>query len=97
MDWRPPTPENVTVPEVVQVYDYNGRVGDSFRVFYLEQHPDRALGFRNPDAADSHPEPAMTNRESWDRYGVATAGEPASCEERRDEILGYVCPLESHR
>ena len=89
--WHWPRAENVTVPESVRVYGYNGVSGDDFQVFYVAQHPDRVVPLIRGKLTP--PEPSLTNRQSWEKYGITTAGELASCEDTREEILGYTCAM----
>jgi hypothetical protein len=99
MDWINPLAQNVLISTSMYVEDHNGVPGDTFQVFWEEQDPNAPLGFvtdgsRQVAIDDGiHPEPTLTNQESWDKYGLTTAGSLAPCKDNRPNIKGYVCPL----
>jgi hypothetical protein len=91
MQWAPAVDENVLPLQTLHLEDVNGITG---QVFWQAQAPERPLGFRDPSrvSATLHPEPTLTNGESWARYGLATAGALATCATTVPGIEGYVCP-----
>ena len=103
MEWRPPTPGNITKLESVRVFNYNQREGEHLELFYLEQHPDFMIpSTGNPDTGcpvDGH-----SNRECAATFGVAIAGRvapclDAPCSDALDypEIRGFVFPLDTSK
>jgi hypothetical protein len=89
---------NLMVSDVVEVVDFQGKAGDSFKVFHTQQAP----GFVPPASIPNtlygglkvvgSPEPGLTNAQLWAKYKVAVAGELAPCSTTRPGILGLVCP-----
>lgn len=69
---------------------------ESYQVFYSEQRPDFVVPQSSSDGrVVGSPEPELTNRESWERHGVAIAGAiaPENATDRAG-IIGLVAPLE---
>src|SRR5262249_20582370 len=76
--WMKYSPDgaNLVLKDEVFVYDYNGRQGDNFQVFYYQQDPDfivpRTTNEVHPTIGS--PEAGLTNRQNWARYHIAIAG-----------------------
>lgn len=79
----------------VYVYNYNGAKGDDFRVYYEEQAPDFIVPKSKPDhGMVGAPEDGLTNRQCWEKYGLAIAGAVAPAGAiRRPGIHGLVVPI----
>lgn len=100
MEFRPVAHSiHMTLLDSVSVINFNGQPGNNFRVLYNEQDPDWQLPRSRPadryfgcPLPDDDPRPGASNRECWNRFGVAFAGAVA-CLSRRPEIDGFVCPL----
>ena len=95
-------PMNATRFSTVRVYDYNQVAGDDFQVFYKEQAPSYVMPQTDPsalfgrgDALIGSPEPGLTNQQSWDKYGIAAAGQisPTTDDTTHPEIYGFTAPL----
>jgi hypothetical protein len=89
----------VTLPDQMDFYDFNGVVGDNFRVYYAEQAPDFIVpvSLFNDDGTRSRigaPIPGLTNAQAWALYGVAVGGAIAPCTTTRpDFVNAFTCPL----
>jgi hypothetical protein len=72
------------------VRNFNGVVGDNFRVFAREQAPNVIV----PQTGQhiGVPEAGLTNAQAWSRYGKAISGAVAPCATTRVNIHGFVCP-----
>jgi chitodextrinase len=71
----------------VYVYDYNQVKGDNFQVYYREQHADFVVPQTSSGPGGTiigAPEAGLTNRQVWQKYGVAIAGAvaPTTANER---------------
>lgn len=77
---------DLTAINEVYIYDYNGVPGANYRVYFPEQAPDYVMpnsvltGNRSLDFIAS-PESGLTNKQAWDKYGVAIAGAVAPTRE----------------
>jgi hypothetical protein len=83
---------NLVRPDRVVVRAFNGRSGDDFRVFYMQQAP----GFVIPASAGNlagAPQAGMTNAQAWARHRIAIAGEVADSADTRAGVCGLVRPL----
>ena len=90
---------HLLAPDIVRVFDYNGRAGEDFRIFYPEQHAD----FVVPESGRklvAAPATGLTNRQLWQQYRVAIGGAvaPADATDGSSggayaEIYGLVSPL----
>ena len=81
-----PDNTNLTASNEVYLYDFNGVPGANYRVYYPEQAPDVIMPQSILHADPRHhriacPEANLTNRECWNRHGVALAGSVAPCAE----------------
>ena len=86
---------NVVQSDQVYVSNYNGVVGDSFQVYYLEQAATYVLPatITNSDGTSQltgAPVAGLTNQQAWQRYNVAFAGAVAPTAIRRAGIVGFV-------
>jgi PKD repeat protein len=78
-------------PDQVQVVNFNGVVGDNFRVYYMQQ----AAGFVMPvnnliQGLRGAPTSGMTNQVCWNLYHTAIAGAVSPSTKTRAGVLGYV-------
>jgi hypothetical protein len=77
----------------VFVYGFDRVAGDDFQVFFPEQAP----GFVMPQSAANligSPAAGLTNRENWDRYGIAVGGQVAPDDAAtRPGVRGLVAPI----
>lgn len=100
-EWPPRRNSDVTVSQKFLFEEYQGIHGNNFQAFYLQQHPDaimldHAFTESGRQIRIGAPKPGLTNREAWEKYGVATAGELAPCEDRLvEEIEGFTCRITS--
>jgi hypothetical protein len=90
MAFNPTAPNaNAFVTDEVIVFDHNGTRGENFQVYYAEQAPSFVIP---PTAGASQ---GMTNADSWTRHHRAIGGAVAPCTDRRQGVVGFVCPLTS--
>jgi hypothetical protein len=88
---------DLTIKDEVFVTDYNRVSGDSFQVFYDEQHPD----FVMPKSGTAigligSPEAGLTNAQAWEKYGIAFAGAVAPRDAaKRPGIIGLIVPIKT--
>jgi G8 domain-containing protein len=92
---------NIAVLSRMLIFNYN-KTGKNLEFFFPEQAPDYVMppraypaGVLNPKA--NCPTQGLTNRECWEKHGVATLGRLASCPDTATypEIRGFACPLAS--
>jgi hypothetical protein len=78
----------------VYVEDFNGVKGDNFRVYYIEQHADFIVPISKPQhSMVGAPEADLSNRECWEKHGIAVAGAVAPADAvKRPGIVGLVVP-----
>jgi hypothetical protein len=90
-----PDGANLVLKDEVFVYDYNGRQGDNFQVFYYQQDPDFIVPRTTNEAHPTigSPEAGLTNRQNWARYHIAIAGAISPTTATRTGIDGFVNPL----
>jgi len=103
MDYSAVGPRNLIQRDELTVYDYNGQVGNNFRVYYREQAPDFIVPQSVPSPYPTcggpelvgSPVSGLTNQQNWDTYGIAIAGSVAPCTDTttRLEIAGITCAL----
>lgn len=70
---------NLIQQDKVFVYDYNQVDGDNFQVYYVEQDSNFILpqtgSYVGPGGPlIGSPEAGLTNKQNWDKYGIAIAG-----------------------
>ena len=91
---RPNDGRDATAPFEVLVYDYNGQSGNDFQLFFYEQSPFYEVpvsGARRD--MTGVPDLQLTNAESFDRYGIAVAGQVAPTSQTLPRIGALVGPL----
>lgn len=77
---------------------FQGKVGDNFRLYYLEQASDFIVPQTIPNTLYGGSkvvgcvEANLTNAQAWAKYGVAIAGSVAPCKTTRPTIRGLCCP-----
>jgi PKD repeat protein len=100
MWYNPSDGDNIVVPNLVYVYDYNGIRGDNFQVYFTQQAPTYVVpqtGVITP--GDTHPligapVAGLTNQQLWAQYGMAIAGAVAPDTLTMDGIInGFISPL----
>ena len=85
----------------IHVYDYQGQVGNNFRVFWKEQAPDHIVPWEGDIPDDpvfteyASPIAGLTNAQCWSQHGRAIGGEvsPSSDDTTHPEIDGFTSPL----
>jgi hypothetical protein len=86
---------NLVLPDEAWVSNYNGQIGDNFRVYYKEQRPTFVMPQTVYDNGalklQGAPVAGLTNAQMWALYGQAIAGSIAPCTATRPNIDGYVC------
>ncbi len=84
---------DVVQTDEVVVYNYNGVPGDSFQVYYEQQHADFVVPPTGSGITGS-PAAGLTNQQNWNQFRIALAGAvaPASAT-TRSGIKGLVTPL----
>jgi hypothetical protein len=95
MLWATAGMRNFIVPETIAVADFNGVVGDDFRVYYIQQAASFVLPqstYRNGAIFDfGSPVASLTNALAWNKYGIAVAGAMApSTAHTRNGIVGLI-------
>jgi hypothetical protein len=81
------------IKDEILVTSYNGKPGDDFQLYYLSQAPSYIVPHDMPGKLYGAPAAGLTNREAWDRFGVAVAGAVSPTGARRGRITGFVQPL----
>lgn len=87
---------NYTQMNKIVVTGYQGVVGDNFTVYYQESAPGatllQAVGTDPTYSKYASPVSGQTNTYNWSTYGIAYAGEKATCATTRAGIEnGYAC------
>jgi PKD repeat protein len=84
---------NLIKKDEVFIYDYNGNVGENYRVYYKEQRADFIVP-KSSGTLIGSPVAGLTNAQNWATYGIAIGGAiaPASATERSD-MHGLVVPI----
>jgi hypothetical protein len=82
----------------VFVTDYNGQSGDDFQLYYENQAQDYVLPATQANTelmlVQGSPEAGLTNKQNWDRFGIAFGGELAPLTAvTRDGLIGLVRPM----
>lgn len=97
MEWPPRTNADVTLKLTYSFEMYQGE-DDSFEVFFPQQSPDAIMlatevNEKGRTVLLGAPLEGLTNREAWERFGVATGGRLAPCsgDAGYPEIQGLVC------
>ena len=81
-------------PQHTLVYSHDGRDGDDFELFALDQAPD-AIVMKTRGRVRGSPEEGLTNSQTWETYGIAIGGGMTPCLITRSDIIGFVCPISS--
>jgi hypothetical protein len=87
----------VTLPDDITFIDFQGVVGDNFRVFYTQQAPSYIVPqtIFNDDGTRKligAPVAGLTNQQAWAQYGVAVAGSIATCATARSGFVNaFTC------
>jgi hypothetical protein len=84
--------------DTIEVRNYQGKAGDDFHAYYVQQAPDFVLPqeVRNTNGTlktAGAPEPGLTNTQALAEHNLAFAGSIAPCQDRttRPEISGFTC------
>jgi PKD repeat protein len=75
-------PQNFITSDKVFVYNYNQVAGDNFRVYYKGQAPNAIVpqsiyNSNGTTRLTGAPVAGLTNKQTWELYGIAVAGEVA--------------------
>ena len=89
-----------TLGNVVEVVNHDQVRGDDFRLYFEEQRADALVPFVGDIKDDpiivktAAPERGLTNRQAWDKYGIAVGGAVAPADAiRREGIEALVAPV----
>ena len=89
--------QNLRQRDQTVVFGYPGPSNRPSQIFYLAQAPGAVMEasgpFKDQRPIIGCPKAGLTNQACWDQYGVAYAGDLASCDHRQAHVHGYVCPL----
>lgn len=88
---------NLIQQDVINVYDYNGNVGNNFRAYYSQQAsdfvvPQTVIGPYGFPTMLGSPASGLTNSQNWAQYGIAIGGAVAPCTVAITEVQnGFIC------